>query len=131
MISLEKGEEIIRVTKPHGLSFVDSVYFWLGGFFVLVAFSSRLRLNFGLFSFILIVIGLLLVVFSYIRRVAGYMFYLTNHRIVSDYRFIRKLHREVSYDELVDVVEEKRLFGKIFGYSDVWLFGYRKDWIVG
>lgn len=131
MITLESGEEIIRVTKPHIVSFLSSYYFWGGIGSLILGVFLGLSLDDVLFSFVLGGIGCLLIVFSYIRRVGGYNFYLTNRRIISDYKFVRKLHREIAYDEIIDIVLEKGVFGKMFGYSDIWLFGYRKEWIVG
>jgi hypothetical protein len=131
MITLKPGEEIIRETKPHAASFLGSPYFWAGILIFLIGVFRGFRVNNNFISFILIVIGFLLIGFSYIRRVAGYKFYLTNQRIISNYRFVRKLDREVSYDEIIDIVVEKGLFAKMFGYADIWLFGYRKEWIVG
>jgi hypothetical protein len=131
VISLEPGEEIIRVTRPHTASFISSIYFWMGILLLFIGLSRRLSLNFRFFSLILMLTGILLIIFSYIRRVAGYRFYLTNRRIISDYRFLRKLHREVSYNEIIDIVPEKGFFAKVLGYSDIWLYGYRKEWIVG
>ena len=130
MITLKPGEEIIRDTKPHAASFLGSPNFWAGILIFLIGVFWGFEVNNIFISFILILIGFLLIGFSYIRRVAGYKFYLTNQRIISNYRFLRKLHREISYDEIIDIVVEKGLFAKMFGYADVWLFGYRKEWIV-
>ncbi len=45
--------------------------------------------------------------------------------------FLRKLNHEISYDEILDIVVAKGLFANAFGYADVWLFGYKTEWIVG
>ena len=131
MLTLESGEEIIRVTKPHVASILGSPYFWGGITLLILGFFLGLFLDGVFFGSVLSGISFLLIIFGYIRRVGGYKFYLTNRRIISDYKFVRKLHREISYDEIIDIVLEKGVFGKMFGYSDIWLFGYRKEWIVG
>ena len=131
MLTLESGEEIIRVTKPHTASLLGSPHFWGGMILLFLGVFLGLYLDDVLFSSVLSGISFLLIIFGYIRKVGGYKFYLTNHRIISDYKFVRELHREISYDEIIDIVLEKGVFGKMFGYSDIWLFGYREEWIVG
>lgn len=131
MLTLKTGEEIIRVTKPHMASFLGSPNFWVGITILFFGIFWGFHLDDVLPGFVFSTIGFLLIIFSYVRRVGGYKFYLTNQRIVSNYRFVRKLNREIAYDEIIDIVVEKGVFGKLFGYSDIWLFGYRKEWIVG
>ena len=131
MITLKPGEEIIRETKPHSTSFLGSPNFWVGIIIVIFGVYWGINVN-NIFSILTsMVIGLIIIIFSYIRRVAAYKFYITNKRIISNYKFIRKLYREISYDEIIDIVIQKGLFAKMFGYADIWLFGYRKEWIVG
>ena len=83
MITLKPGEDIIRDTKPHEASFLGSPNFWAGILIFLIGVFWGFEVNNIFISFILILIGFLLIGFSYIRRVAGYKFYLTNQRIIS------------------------------------------------
>ena len=131
MVSLNPGEEVIRKTKPHPASCLGSVICWVGILIFLLGIFGQLTVNFDLMGLLLLGTGSLLIGVSYMRRVFGYTFHLTNQRVISDYSFLRKAHREISYEEMVDVMVEQGVFAKIFGYVDVWMYGYRKDWIVG
>jgi len=131
MFQLEPEEEIIKKTKPHSASFLSSAMFWVGVLILflsvasgLVAISIFTRFLMGGVSFLLIGLG-------YLRRVSAYTFYLTDRRVVSNYSFLRKAHREIYYDKLLDVMVEQGIFGKTCGYADVWLYGYQNGWVVG
>ena len=88
MLTFKPGEEIIRETKPHSASFLGSPNFWAGMLIFLFGVLWGFRLDDILVSFVLSVMGFLLIGFSYVRRVGGYKFYLTNQRIISNYRCI-------------------------------------------
>ena len=131
MVSLNPGEEIIRKTKPHPASFLGSAIFWIGISIFLLGIFRESTITFDSIGYLLLGTGSVLIGVSYIRRVAAYTFHLTDQRIISNYSFLRKAHREISYKEIIDIMIEQGVFAKIFGYVDVWLYGYRKDWIVG
>ena len=131
MVSLKLGEEIIRKTKPHPASCLGSTIFWVGISILLLGIFRELTIIFDLIGLLLLGTGSVLIGVSYIRRVLGYTFHLTDQKIISDYSFLRKAHREISYEEIIDIMIEQGVFAKIFGYVDMWMYGYRKDWIVG
>ena len=131
LINLRPEEVIIKTTRPHPASFLGSPYFWIGLCISIFGIGRGARIGFRFVGILLVIIGCLFIGFSYIRRVFGYKYFLTNQRIISKYRFLRKLSREISYEELKDTMIEQGIFAKIFGYTDVWLYGHRNEWIVG
>ena len=131
MFKLEQGEEIIKITKPHSASFLSSPIFWLGILFLFFALPRGPLANFHLIRITLAVTSLLLVGLSYIRRVFAYTFYFTDQRVVSNYSFLRKLHREIYYDKIIEVKVLQGILGKACGYADLWVYGYQGGWVVG
>ena len=93
--------------------------------------ALELMKTFILFELLLIGGGLLLILLSYLRRVLAYTFCFTDRKVVSDYSFLRKRHREIYYDKMIDAMVQQGMFGKALGYADVWLYGYQNGWIVG
>ena len=131
MIPLTSGEELIRKTKPHSASSLSSPTFWVGLLLFLIGAIKGIVAFFDYIGFMLVGIGFGLMGLGYLRRVSAYTFYLTDQRIVSNYAFLRKANREISYAEMIDVMVDQGVFGKICGYADVWMYGYRNKWIVG
>jgi hypothetical protein len=129
LIELLKEEELIKKTKPHSASFLSSSIFWIGIATVLV--SVNFSLAYSKFWFLLSLAGFVFIGLGDFRRVWAHHYYLTDKRIISSYSFIRKLHREVFFENIVEVKVEQGIFGKICGYADVWLYGYQKGWVIG
>ena len=131
MFSLKSGEEIIKKTKPHPAAFLSSLMFWVGLTIFFLGIVEESVVTCVSIRFLLIGIGFSLMGVGYLRRVVAYTFYFTDKRIVSNYAFLRNLHREISYDKIIDVMVKQGVFGKICGYADVWMYGYSDQWIVG
>jgi len=128
---MEPDEELIKKTKPHSAAFLSSPTFMVGVLLILLGipggfFSSNLLIR-GL----LIGVGLLLIGVSYVRRVSAYTLYFTDRRVVSDYSFLRKNYREIYYDRMIEVQVVQDIFGKAFGYAELWIFGKQNGWVVG
>lgn len=128
---MEPDEELIKKTKPHSAAFLSSPTFIVGALLILLGiprgfFSSNL-----LIRSLLIGVGLLLIGASYLRRVSAYTLYFTDRRIVSDYSFLRKNYREISYDKMIEVQVVQDIFGRAFGYAELWIFGKQNGWVVG
>lgn len=131
MLELLKDEELIKKTKPHSASFLSSSIFWIG---VITLVFSIYCISVHIANLIvvsLVIAGFVLIALGDLRRVWAHNYYITNKRIISHYAFIRKLHREIYLDNIVDVKVEQGIFGKISGYTDVWLYGYQKCWVIG
>ena len=132
MFQLEPEEELIKTTKPHTASFLSSPMFLIGALFLLlILVPTGLIARFALIRLSLVVIGLLLIGVSYIRRVAAYTFHFTTKRVISDYSFLRKNHREINFDKIIDVKVLQDFLGKVCGYADVWMYGHQNGWVVG
>jgi len=131
LLELMKDEELIKKTKPHSASFLSSSIFWVGIITVLISVHFRLVYAAKFLSILLLMVGFVLITLGSLRRTWAHTYYLTDKRIVSHYSFIRKLHREVFLENIVDIEVEQGLFGKIAGYADVWLYGYQKGWVIG
>jgi len=125
------AEETIKRTKPHSASFLGSPIFWVGMLSFALGIATGLATIFILIGVLMIGAGLCFILISYLRRVLAYTFLFTDRRVVSDYSFLRKVHREIFYDKMLDVMVEQGMFGKALGYADVWLYGYQNGWIVG
>jgi len=130
MFILQPEEKLIKKTKPHTASFLSSPIFWIAIIIILIGLSRGLR-SFPFIRILLVTIGSFGVLLSYIRRVHAYTFFFTDKRIVSHYRFLRKAHREIYYQNLKESKIIQGLFGKISGYTDLWLYGYQEGWVVG
>lgn len=128
---MEPGEELIKKTKPHSASFLSSPTFMMGALFLLLGIPKGLFSNNLLIRGLLVGAGLLLIGASYVRRVLAYTLYFTDRRVVSDYSFLRKNYREIYYDKTIEVQVVQDIFGKAFGYAEVWLFGKQNGWVVG
>ena len=128
---MEPDEELIKKTKPHSAAFLSSPTFMVGALLFLLGiprgFFSSNRLIRGL----LIGVGLLLLGASYVRRVSAYALYFTDRRVVSAYSFLRKNYREIYYDKMIEVQVVQDIFGKAFGYAELWIFGKQNGWVVG
>lgn len=131
MFKLESGEEMIKKTKPHSASFISSPMFWAGVLIFFLGIAKGPLANFNFIRMLLVGAGLMLIGFSYVRRVSAYTLYFTDRRVVSSYSFLRKACREIYYDKMMDVKVIQGIFGKICGYADVWLYGYQHGWVVG
>ena len=131
MFQLEPEEELIKTTKPHSASFLSSPMFLIGVLLLLLLIPTGLIVRFAFIRILLVAIGLLLIGISYLRRVAAYTFHFTTKRVISDYSFLRKNHREIYFDKIIDVKVLQDLFGKAGGYADVWMYGYQDGWVVG
>jgi hypothetical protein len=131
VIELLKDEELIKKTKPHSASFLSSSIFWIGIITVVISIYGILVHIANLIVVSLLIVGFVLIALGDLRRVWAHTYYITNKRIVSHYAFIRKLHREIYLENIVDVKVEQGIFGKISGYTDVWLYGYQKGWVIG
>lgn len=131
MFQLEPEEELIKTTKPHSASFLSSPMFLIGALLILLLIPTGLIVRFAFIRISLVAIGLLLIGISYLRRVAAYTFHFTTKRVISDYSFLRKNHREINFDKIIDVKVLQDLFGKACGYADVWMYGYQNGWVVG
>ncbi len=130
-LKLNNGEEIIKIAKPHSASFLSSPTFWIGVLLLFLCLPRGLLANFALIRLFLGISGLLLIGLAYVRRVSAYKFHFTNKRIISDYSFLRKAHREIGFDNIIDVKIIQGIFGKVCGYADVWIYGYQGGWVVG
>jgi len=128
---MEPGEELIKKTKPHSASFLSSPTFMMGALFLLLGIPKGLFSNNLLIRGLLVGAGLLLIGASYVRRVLAYTLYFTDRRVVSDYSFLRKNYREIYYEKTIEVQVVQDIFGKAFGYAEVWLFGKQNGWVVG
>src|SRR3990170_1646754 len=117
MFQLEPGEEIIKRTKPHSASFLSSTMFWVGILILFLGIARRLAAVSIFIRVIFVGVGFLLIGLSYLRRVSAYTFSLTDRRVVSNYSFMRKAHREIYYDKMIDVMIDQGIFGKIGGYA--------------
>ena len=131
LLQLEPKEELIKTTKPHSASVLSSPMFLIGILLLLLVIPIGLTLRFPIIRISLTVLSFLLIGVSYIRRVTAYTFYFTTKRVVSDYSFLRKNHREIDYDKIFDVQVLQDLSGKACGYADVWIYGYQNGWVVG
>ena len=131
LLQLEPEEELIKTTKPHSASVLSSPMFLIGIILLLIVIPLGLIARFPLIRISLAVFSLLLIGVSYLRRVTAYTFHFTTKRVVSDYSFLRKNHREIDYDKIFDVKVLQDLFGKACGYADVWMYGYQNGWVVG
>ena len=131
MFKIEPGEELIKKTKPHSASFLSSPTFMMGALFLLLGIPKGLFTNNLFIRGLLVGAGLLLIGASYMRRVLAYTLYFTDRRVVSDYSFLRKNYREIYYDKTIEVQVVQDIFGKAFGYAEVWLFGKQNGWVVG
>ena len=128
---MEPGEELIKKTKPHSASFLSSPTSMMGALFLLLGIPKGLFSNNLLIRGLLVGAGLLLIGASYVRRVLAYTLYFTDRRVVSDYSFLRKNYREIYYEKTIEVQVVQDIFGKAFGYAEVWLFGKQNGWVVG
>ena len=129
MFKLELGEQLVKKTKPHSASFLSSPTFWIGLLILILGFIAR---PFGgIIRLILSLLGVVFIGLSYLRRVNSYTFYFTDRRIVSTYSFIRRAERVIYYNKLLEATIIQGIFGKIAGYSDLWLYGYQEGWVVG
>jgi len=131
LFKMEPGEELIKKTKPHSASFLSSPTFMMGALFLLLGIPKGLFSNNLLIRGLLVGAGLLLIGASYVRRVLAYTLYFTDRRVVSDYSFLRKNYREIYYEKMIEVQVVQDIFGKAFGYAEVWLFGKQNGWVVG
>ena len=131
MFKIEPGEELIKKTKPHSASFLSSPTFMMGALFLLLGIPKGLFTNNLFIRGLLVGAGLLLIGASYMRRVLAYTLYFTDRRVVSDYSFLRKNYREIYYEKTIEVQVVQDIFGKAFGYAEVWLFGKQNGWVVG
>ena len=129
MFKLEPGERLVKKTKPHSASFLSSPLFWIGG--LIFALGCLVRPLGGLIRLILVLVGVALIGLAYLRRVNSYTFYFTDRRIVSFYSFLRKTDRVIYYDKMLDAKVMQGLFGKVAGYTDLWLYGYQDGWVIG
>jgi hypothetical protein len=131
LFKMEPGEELIKTTRPHSASFLSSPMFMVGVIIVVLG----IPIGFFTISFfvraVLIGVGLLLIGVSYLRRVSAYTLYFTDRRVVSSYSLLRKNYREIYYDKTMEVRIVQDIFGKAFGYAEVWLFGKQNGWVVG
>src|SRR4030065_1672443 len=128
---MEPGEELIKKTKPHSASFLSSPTFMMGALFLLLGIPKGLFSNNLLIRGLLVGAGLLLIGASYVRRVSAYALYFTDRRVVSDYSLLRKNYREIYYDKMIEVQVVQDIFGKAFGYAELWIFGKQNGWVVG
>jgi uncharacterized membrane protein YdbT with pleckstrin-like domain len=129
MFELQPKEELIKKTKPNKAAFLSSPTFWIAVLLIFIGLTRGLR-SFPIIRIILITAGSIGVLLSYIRRVQAYTFYFTNKRIVSNYAFLRKAHREINYQNIKESKIIQGPFGKISGYSDLWIYGYQEGWVV-
>jgi hypothetical protein len=129
LFKLESGEQLVKKTKPHSTSFISSPSFWVG----LLIFAVGLvgRPFGGLIRLLLIVIGVSLIGVAYLRRVYAYTLYFTDRRVVSSYSFVRQNYREINYDKILEIKLIPGLFGRIAGYTDLWVYGYQQGWVIG
>ena len=128
---MEPGEELIKKTKPHSASFLSSPTFMVGALFLLLGLPKELFSSNLLVRGLLVGAGLLFIGVSYVRRVLSYTLYFTDRRVVSDYSLLRKNYREIYYDNTLEVQVVQDIFGKAFGYAEVWIFGKQNGWVVG
>jgi hypothetical protein len=129
LFNLESGEQMIKKTKPHSASFLDSPLFWFGLFVGALGLATR-PLG-GLIRLLLVTAGVSLICLTYLRRINAYSLYFTDRRIVSSYSFIRRAYREIYYDKMVEAKVVQGILGKMAGYADLWLYGYQQGWVVG
>jgi len=120
---------MIRKTKPHSASFLSSPLFWVG----MLIFASGLVDGslVGLARILLMAIGIGFVGLAYLRRINAYTLYFTDRRIVSSYSFLRKAYREIYYDKMFEAKIIQGIFGRVAGYTDLWVYGYQQGWVVG
>jgi hypothetical protein len=129
LFKLESGEQLIKKTKPHSASFISSPLFWVGLlFFALGAVGKPLG---DIIRLSLIIIGVVLISLAYLRRVNAYTLYFTDRRVVSSYSFLRKNYREIYYDKIFETKLIQGLFGRVAGYTDLWIYGYQQGWVIG
>jgi hypothetical protein len=128
---MEPGEELIKKTKPHSASFLSSPMFMIGALFLLLGLPKELFSSNLLVRGLLVGAGLLCIGVSYVRRVLAYTFYFTDRRVVSDYSLLRNNYREIYYENTMEVQVVQDVFGKAFGYAEVWIFGKQNGWVVG
>ena len=131
MFRVEKGEELIKKTRPHAASFVSSPAFMVGVLLLVLGLPKGLFSSNLLVRFLLVGAGLLLVGVSYLRRVLAYTLYFTDRRVVSEYSLFRKNYREIYYNKTIEVQIVQDIFGKALGYAEVWIFGKQNGWVVG
>jgi uncharacterized membrane protein len=120
---------MIRKTKPHSASFLSSPLFWVG----MLIFASGLVDGslVGLARILLMAIGICFVGLAYLRRINAYTLYFTDRRLVSSYSFLRKAYREIYYDKMFEAKIIQGIFGRVAGYTDLWVYGYQQGWVVG
>jgi uncharacterized membrane protein YdbT with pleckstrin-like domain len=131
LFKLEPGEELIKTTKPHSAAFLSSPLFIIGALLLVVGVPKDFFTNVLFIRALLIGAGLLLIGVAYLRRVLAYTFYFTDRRVASNYSLLRKNYREISYDKTMEVQVVQDIFGKAFGYAEVWLYGKQNGWVVG
>jgi hypothetical protein len=131
LFKLEPGEKLIKKTKPHSAAFLSSPLFIIGASVLVIGIPRGFFASSLLIRGLLIGAGLLLIGFAYVRRVSAYTFYFTDRRVVSDYSLVRKNYREIYYDKMMEVQVVQDVFGKAFGYAEVWLFGKQNGWVIG
>ncbi len=131
MFKLEPSEELIKRTKPHSAAFLSSPLFIIGMLILIIGIPKGFFVSSLIIRSLLIGLGLLLVGVAYLRRVLAYTFYFTDHRVVSCFSFFRKNYKEIYYDKTVEVQVVQDIFGRAFGYAEVWLFGKQNGWVVG
>jgi hypothetical protein len=129
LYNLESGEQLIKKTKPHSVSFISSPLFWVG---LLIFALGLLRIPLGgIIRLSLIIISFVLISLAYLRRVNAYTLYFTDRRVISSYSFLRKNYREIYYDKIFDTKLIQGLFGRAAGYTDLWIYGYQQGWVIG
>jgi uncharacterized membrane protein YdbT with pleckstrin-like domain len=129
LFKLEPGERLVKKTKPHSASFLSSPLFWIG--LLIFALALIARPLGGFLRLIFVLVAVVLIGLSYLRRVNSYTFYFTDRRIVSVYSFLRKTDRMIYYDKMLEAKVIQGIFGKVAGYADLWLYGYQIDWVIG
>jgi uncharacterized membrane protein YdbT with pleckstrin-like domain len=131
LFKLEPGEELIKRTRPHSAAFLSSPWFLIGAILLVVGIPQGFFANGFFVRALLVGAGLIFIGVAYLRRVLAYTFYFTDRRVASYYSLLRKNYREISYDKTVEVQVVQDIFGKAFGYAEVWLYGKQNGWVVG
>ncbi|MEM3615328.1 MAG: PH domain-containing protein, partial [Candidatus Methanomethylicia archaeon] len=65
-----------------------------------------------------VILGIIWLALSNMYRKA-HTYYITNERVISEYKFLREKHREINYQYLSDIIVEKGIIGRILNIGTV------------
>jgi uncharacterized membrane protein YdbT with pleckstrin-like domain len=103
------GEKVLGFYQPHPLAFFRS--YSLGFIFLLLVIIPYL----GVFFLIL---GLIIIVLTYFYQKA-HKYWITNKRIIIVKTFLWRDVREIAYNNIVDLVVQQGIFGRIFNFGTI------------